>query len=94
MSCEKSPERVKCGCGSPPRSSSSPSECDTPGLMMRERPQESEMDLTIKGPHLPRHPPITSLFHHLSTTTQADLSPSSQSIDEPLDVTLTSNKNN
>ncbi|XP_043484761.1 dorsal root ganglia homeobox protein isoform X1 [Leptopilina heterotoma] len=94
MTCDKSPERVKCGCGSPPRSSSSPSESDTPGIIMRERPQESEMDLTIKGPHPPRHPPIASLFHHLSTTTQADLSPSSQSIDEPLDVTLTSNKNN
>ena len=61
---------------------------------MRERPQESEMDLTIKGPHPPRHPQITPLFHHLSTNSQAELSPSSQSMDEPLDVTLNSNKNN
>ncbi|KOC58882.1 Homeobox protein orthopedia [Habropoda laboriosa] len=87
LSCEKSPERMKCGCGSPPRICGSPVERNT-NLTVRDRPQEAEMDLTVKGP--PRHTPIVTLFHQLP---QQELSPS-QNIDEPLDVTLNANKNN
>ncbi|XP_024940934.1 retinal homeobox protein Rx3 isoform X2 [Cephus cinctus] len=93
VSCDKSPERIKCGCGSPPRTSASPSETIS-AVSMRERPQEAEMDLTVKGPHPQRHPQITPLFHHLPSNTQQDISPASQSMDEPLDVTLNSSKNN
>ena len=93
ISCEKSSENVKCSCRSPPRNSGSPSENDSGGLIMREIPQESEIDLTVKGTLPPRQPQITSLFHHFSTTTRAELSPF-LSKDEPLDVTLNSNKNN
>ncbi|XP_053971348.1 retinal homeobox protein Rx1 isoform X1 [Hylaeus volcanicus] len=87
VSCEKSPERMKCGCGSPPRICGSPIERDA-SLTVRDRPQEAEMDLTVKGP--PRHKPISTLFHHLP---QQELSPSKAG-DEPLDVTLNTNKNN
>lgn len=87
MTCEKSPERMKCGCSSPPRICGSPIERDI-NLSVRDRPQEAEMDLTVKGP--PRHTPIATLFHQLP---QQELSPS-QNIDEPLDVTLNANKNN
>ncbi|KAF3427558.1 hypothetical protein QLX08_003810 [Tetragonisca angustula] len=87
LTCEKSPERMKCGCGSPPRICGSPVERDI-NLTVRDRPQEAEMDLTVKGP--PRHTPIATLFHQLP---QQELSPS-QNADEPLDVTLNANKNN
>lgn len=87
LTCEKSPERMKCGCGSPPRICGSPVERDI-NLTARDRPQEAEMDLTVKGP--PRHTPTATLFHQLP---QQELSPS-QNVDEPLDVTLNANKNN
>ncbi|KAL6265137.1 hypothetical protein P5V15_005227 [Pogonomyrmex californicus] len=88
VSCDKSPDRVKCRCGTPPRICASP--VDRPGdvLATRERPQEAEMDLTLKGHHpASRH----SLFHHLPNDHQQDIA---QSMDEPLDVTLNSGKNN
>ncbi|XP_025074089.1 dorsal root ganglia homeobox protein [Pogonomyrmex barbatus] len=88
VSCDKSPDRVKCRCGTPPRNCASPA--DHPGdvLATRERPQEAEMDLTLKGHHpASRH----SLFHHLPNNHQQDIA---QSMDEPLDVTLNSGKNN
>lgn len=88
LSCEKSPDRMKCGCGSPPRICGSPVERDT-SLPMRDRPQEAEMDLTVKG--TPRHTPISTLFCQLPQ--QQEFSPS-QNVDEPLDVTLNTNKNN
>ncbi|XP_066581720.1 dorsal root ganglia homeobox protein-like isoform X2 [Prorops nasuta] len=95
MGCDKSPERLKCGCTSPPpRGCASPSERDRGLSIIRERPQEAEMDLTVKGPHTTRHPPIPALFHHLPTHPRQDLSPSGRSVDEPLDVTLNANKNN
>ncbi|XP_076764950.1 uncharacterized protein LOC143431858 [Xylocopa sonorina] len=87
LSCDKSPDRMKCGCGSPPRICGSPVDRDV-NLSVKDRPQEAEMDLTIKGP--PRHKSIATLFHQLP---QQELSPS-QRIDEPLDVTLNANKNN
>ncbi|XP_015436663.1 PREDICTED: paired box protein Pax-6-like [Dufourea novaeangliae] len=87
LSCEKSPDRMKCGCGSPPRICASPVEKDA-NLTVRDRPQEAEMDLTVKGP--PRNTPISTLFHQLP---QQELSPP-QNVDEPLDVTLNTNKNN
>lgn len=93
MPCDKSPDRLKCGCGSPARTSSSPSESDS-AMIIRDRPQEAEMDLTIKGPHPSRASQITPLFHHLASNSQPELSPNSHSMDEPLDVTLNSNKHN
>ncbi|KAL0131559.1 hypothetical protein PUN28_002832 [Cardiocondyla obscurior] len=86
--CDKSPDRLKCRCGTPPRMCPSP--VDRSDLATRERPQEAEMDLTLKGHHpaSARH----SLFHHLpSNHQQPDIAPS---MDEPLDVTLNSGKNN
>lgn len=87
LPCDKSPDRLKCGCGSPPRICASPADREA-GLPIRDRPQEAEMDLTVKGP--PRHPPMSNLFHQLP---QQELSPS-RNVDEPLDVTLNANKNN
>ncbi|XP_071575303.1 uncharacterized protein [Temnothorax nylanderi] len=87
--CDKSPDRIKCRCGTPPRICASPVDRGD-GLATRERPQEAEMDLTLKGHHpaSARH----SLFHHLpSNHQQQDIA---QSMDEPLDVTLNSGKNN
>lgn len=92
MNCEKSPDRVKCGCGSPSRSSS-PSSVEVE-LGPRDRPQESEMDLTIKTPVPTRHPQIPQMYHHIANETRHDPSPVSKSIDEPLDVTLNGNRNN
>ncbi|KAG7189093.1 hypothetical protein KM043_008670 [Ampulex compressa] len=91
--CDKSSDRVKCGCDSPPRPCGSPSERDS-GLSMRERPQEAEIDLTVKGPHTVRHMQITPLFHHLPPNASQEISPDGQTMDEPLDVTLNGNKNN
>ncbi|XP_074095128.1 uncharacterized protein LOC141524883 [Cotesia typhae] len=93
VNCDKSPERVKCGCGSPPRSSESPTDIEV-DLAPQDRPQESEMDLTIKTPMPTRHPEIPPMFHHLPSKPQHDLSPATRSIDEPLDVTLNGNRNN
>ncbi|XP_044017064.1 homeobox protein otx5-B-like isoform X2 [Aphidius gifuensis] len=90
MICEKSPERVKCGCGSPSRSSS-PSSVDVE-LGAHDRPQESEMDLTIKTPQPTRHPQIPHMYHHIPNDSRHDLSP--KNMDEPLDVTLNGNRNN
>ncbi|XP_071629186.1 uncharacterized protein [Temnothorax longispinosus] len=87
--CDKSPDRIKCRCGTPPRICASPVD-RSDGLATRDRPQEAEMDLTLKGHHpaSARH----SLFHHLpSNHQQQDIA---QSMDEPLDVTLNSGKNN
>lgn len=87
--CDKSPDRIKCRCGTPPRICASPVDRGD-GLATRDRPQEAEMDLTLKGHHpaSARH----SLFHHLpSNHQQQDVAPS---MDEPLDVTLNSGKNN
>ncbi|XP_012275722.1 retinal homeobox protein Rx-like [Orussus abietinus] len=87
MACDKSPDRLKCGCGSPPpRPSASPSETDCGPI--RERPQEAEMDLTVKGPHPAHHPQMSPLFHHhVPGSAPRDLSPPGQ-LDEPLDATL------
>ncbi|XP_044575291.1 protein transport protein sec31-like, partial [Cotesia glomerata] len=93
VNCDKSPERVKCGCGSPPRSSGSPTDIEV-DLAPQDRPQESEMDLTIKTPMPTHHPQIPSMFHYLPSEPQHDLSPATRSIDEPLDVTLNGNRNN
>jgi hypothetical protein len=62
-------------------------------LTTRERPQEAEIDLTLKAhPHTSaRHSQITTLFPHLPNNRQQDVA---QSMDEPLDVTLNSGKNN
>ncbi|XP_008544207.1 homeobox protein prophet of Pit-1 [Microplitis demolitor] len=93
VSCDKSPERVKCGCGSP-RNSASPTDIEV-DLAPGDRPQESEMDLTIKTPMPTRHPQIPPMFHHhLTSEPQHDLSPATRSMDEPLDVTLNGNRNN
>ncbi|XP_012057344.1 PREDICTED: retinal homeobox protein Rx [Atta cephalotes] len=87
--CDKSLDRLKCRCGTPPRISASPADHGD-SLATRERPQEAEMDLTLKA----HHPASVrdSLFHHLSSNhQQQDIV---QTIDEPLDVTLNSSKNN
>ncbi|KYN17840.1 hypothetical protein ALC57_09879 [Trachymyrmex cornetzi] len=83
--CDKS---LKCRCGTPPRICESPADRGD-SLATRERPQEAEMDLTLKA----HHPASVkhSLFHHLSTNQQQDIV---QTMDEPLDVTLNSSKNN
>ncbi|XP_043280960.1 cone-rod homeobox protein isoform X2 [Venturia canescens] len=106
VGCDKSPERVKCGCGSPgPRNSSSPASSVEQEMGVRESrpPQEAEIDLTIKGPNPSRTPRITSLYHHHlpsnDSRQQNPLSPGTPmnrgSIhDEPLDVTLNGNRNN
>ncbi|XP_063981744.1 paired box protein Pax-6-like isoform X1 [Diachasmimorpha longicaudata] len=93
MTCEKSPEHGKCSCGSPPRSTSTPSSVEV-DLAPRDRPQEAEMDLTIKTPLPTRHPQIPPLFHHIPSESRHDLSPVPRSMDEPLDVTLNGNRNN
>ncbi|XP_036139028.1 cone-rod homeobox protein isoform X3 [Monomorium pharaonis] len=88
--CDKSPDRIKCRCGTPPRICASPVDHNDI-LATRERPQEAEMDLTLKGHH-PASSTRHSLFHHLpSNHQQQDIA---QSMDEPLDVTLNSGKNN
>ncbi|EZA51580.1 Dorsal root ganglia homeobox protein [Ooceraea biroi] len=89
--CDKSPDRIKCRCATPPRICASP--VDRSDVLTRERPQEAEMDLTLKGHHhaSARHSQITTLLHHLPSNPQQDVA---QSIDEPLDVTLNSSKNN
>jgi len=56
----------------------------------RERPQEAEMDLTLKAHPHARHSQITTLFPHLPNNPQQDVA---QSMDEPLDVTLNSKNN-
>ncbi|KYM94493.1 PREDICTED: diencephalon/mesencephalon homeobox protein 1-B-like [Cyphomyrmex costatus] len=87
--CDKSPDRLKCRCGTPPRICASPVDRGD-SLATREGPQEAEMDLTLKAHHPTsvRH----SLFHHLpSNHQQQDIV---QTMDEPLDVTLNSSKNN
>jgi len=87
--CDKSLDKLKCRCGTPPRISASPADHGD-SLATRERPQEAEMDLTLKAHHPAsvRH----SLFHHLSSNhQQQDIV---QTMDEPLDVTLNSSKNN
>ncbi|KAK0168979.1 hypothetical protein PV327_002735 [Microctonus hyperodae] len=101
--CDKSPESLKCGCGSPPNNSTSPSNIDI-DLPLRDRPQESEIDLTVKSSHPSRHPPVSQvsqmpqmshIFHHLpGESIRHDVSPGQTSIDEPLDVTLNGNRNN
>ncbi|XP_034939294.1 retinal homeobox protein Rx3 isoform X2 [Chelonus insularis] len=93
ISCEKSPEQIKCGCGSPSRNSMSPNNIEV-DLAPRDRPQEAEMDLTIKTPLPSRHPQIPPLYHHLPSEPRHDLSPAARSVDEPLDVTLNGNRNN
>ncbi|RLU18168.1 hypothetical protein DMN91_010411 [Ooceraea biroi] len=85
------PPGIKCRCATPPRICASP--VDRSDVLTRERPQEAEMDLTLKGHHhaSARHSQITTLLHHLPSNPQQDVA---QSIDEPLDVTLNSSKNN
>ncbi|XP_018300924.1 ALX homeobox protein 1 [Mycetomoellerius zeteki] len=87
--CDKSLDRLKCRCGTPPRICASPADRGD-SLATRERPQEAEMDLTLKAHHPTsvRH----SLFHHLSSNHQQQNIV--QTMDEPLDVTLNSSKNN
>lgn len=107
VGCDKSPERGKCGCGSPgPRNSSSPASSVEQEMGLRESrpPQEAEMDLTIKGPNPSRMSRITSLYHHhhLPGNDPRQQNPSSPGTpinrgsihDEPLDVTLNANRNN
>ncbi|XP_029154879.1 paired mesoderm homeobox protein 2-like isoform X2 [Nylanderia fulva] len=81
--CDKSsPDRIKCRCGTPPRICASPVDHRADVLATRERPQEAEMDLTLKGHH-----PGRLFHHHVASSPQ-------QNVDEPLDVTLNSSKNN
>ncbi|XP_011259977.2 retinal homeobox protein Rx-A isoform X2 [Camponotus floridanus] len=82
--CDKSPDRIKCRCGTPPRICSSPVDI----LATRERPQEAEMDLTLKGHHHASTRQVATLFHHHVASSPQ------QNLDEPLDVTLNSGKNN
>lgn len=85
---------MKCRCGTPPRVCASPVDRNDV-LTTKERPQETEIDLTLKGHHHAlrdaRHPQMATLFHHLPGNPQHDVA---QSMDEPLDVTLNSGKNN
>ncbi|KMQ86140.1 alx homeobox protein 1 [Lasius niger] len=81
--CDKSPDRIKCRCGTPPRICGSPVD-RVDVLATRERPQEAEMDLTLKGHH---HASARLFHHHVASSPQ-------QNVDEPLDVTLNSSKNN
>ncbi|XP_020293524.1 retinal homeobox protein Rx3 isoform X2 [Pseudomyrmex gracilis] len=91
--CDKSPDRLKCRCGTPPRICASPVESHSDVLTTRERPQEAEMDLTLKSVHhaSTRHSQVTALFHHLPSNPQQEVA---QNMDEPLDVTLNNCKNN
>ncbi|XP_015517845.1 homeobox protein aristaless-like 3 [Neodiprion virginianus] len=92
VACDKSPERMRCGCNSPPRRSVSPV---SSGAGIAERPQEAEMDLTVKGSHPQPHPHPALYHHHLSAVNQSqNVGPVTQPIDEPLDVTLSNKKNN
>ncbi|XP_072762280.1 LOW QUALITY PROTEIN: uncharacterized protein [Anoplolepis gracilipes] len=79
--CDKSPDRIKCRCTSPVE------HIDI--LATRERPQEAEMDLTLKGHHHASSRQVATLFHHHHSATGPQ-----QDMDEPLDVTLNSSKNN
>ncbi|XP_067213873.1 paired box protein Pax-6 isoform X2 [Linepithema humile] len=90
--CNKSPSRIKCQCETPPRICASPVDCSGDVLVMRERPQEAEIDLTLKGHHHSsvKHSQVTTLFH-LPSNPQQDIV---QNMDEPLDVSLNSGKNN
>ncbi|KAL6430983.1 hypothetical protein ACFW04_007032 [Cataglyphis niger] len=84
--CDKSPDRLKCRCGTPPRICASPDRVDI--LTTRERPQEAEMDLTLKSHHHASGRQVATLFHHHVASSPQ------QNMDEPLDVTLNSAKNN
>ncbi|XP_014481248.1 PREDICTED: homeobox protein aristaless-like 3 [Dinoponera quadriceps] len=92
--CDKSPDRMKCRCATPPRICASPVD-RSDVLAARERPQEAEMDLTLKGHHhaSTRHPPVTTLFHHLGSSNPQQQQDVAASMDEPLDVTLNSKNN-
>ncbi|XP_011502222.1 PREDICTED: paired box protein Pax-6-like isoform X2 [Ceratosolen solmsi marchali] len=88
MTRDKSPD--KCGCGSPSRGSVSPSALSSSPEAEPRPPQESEIDLTMKGPSPVLRP--SALFHHLHHLQQhlhrpTNLSPHPP--EEPLDVTLT-----
>ncbi|XP_029664291.1 retinal homeobox protein Rx1 isoform X2 [Formica exsecta] len=85
--CDKSPDRLKCRCGTPPRICASPVD-RVDILTTRERPQEAEMDLTLKSHHHASGRQVTTLFHHHVASSPQ------QNMDEPLDVTLNSAKNN
>ncbi|XP_048514818.1 retinal homeobox protein Rx3 isoform X2 [Athalia rosae] len=94
MGCDKSPDRsIRCGCGSPQRRSVSPV---STGVDITERPQESEMDLTVKGSHPPQHPHPSLFHHHPPAVNQSqNIGPiNNHPMDEPLDVTLSNKKNN
>ncbi|XP_046826146.1 paired box protein Pax-3-like isoform X2 [Vespa crabro] len=92
MHCDKSNDKVKCGCGSPPRICSSSPEKDIE-QSIRERPQDTEIDLTMKGPHTSRHVQITTTPFNMISTSQQTLR-HTEHVDEPLDARLSSNRNN
>ncbi|XP_047354840.1 paired box protein Pax-3-like isoform X1 [Vespa velutina] len=92
MHCDKSNDKVKCGCGSPPRICSSSPEKDIE-QSIRERPQDAEIDLTMKGPHTSRHVQITTTPFNMISTSQQTLR-HTEHVDEPLDARLSSNRNN
>ncbi|XP_003425457.1 dorsal root ganglia homeobox protein isoform X2 [Nasonia vitripennis] len=97
----KSPDRQRCGCGSPPRSSSASPPPLSSSPESERPPQEAEIDLTMKSSNSAsgnvRHPtalvaphPPPGFLHHLAAHhhlqhQHLQLSPPP---DEPLDVTL------